>query len=305
MNETRHLSGGELLGQIRAFVADYSIEATTHDEANFNEIASQLSPGTRVYVAHVPGTPIEDVVSLALRFKDAGFSPVPHIIARKLSSAAQLEGALKRLSEGGVNQALCIAGDIAVENNAFDSSLEVLQTGLFGTYNFSEVGVAAHPEGSAAIGAERVAAALAGKAEFARTAPFRVRFVSQFGFDAQPFIDWERQTSAQGIDLPIHVGLAGPASLKQLARFAVVCGVGASARMLKTRTSATANLLKSKAPDDLVVDFARHRAAYPDTRIKSPHIFAFGGVAKSARWMNAVREGRIKFNKRETGFEVV
>lgn len=304
MKEIQGLSGNDLVAAIQRFAADYSIEATTHDEARFDEIAGELKPGTRVYVAHVPGTPIDDVVGLALRFKDAGFTAVPHIIARKLSSREQLEGALAKLSEGGVDQALCIAGDIAVENNAFDSSLEALQTGLFGEYGFKEIGVAAHPEGSAAIGEARVAEALAGKFEFAKTAPFRLRFVTQFGFDAQAFIDWEAETSARGIDLPIHVGLAGPASLKQLARFAVVCGVGASARMLKTRTAATANLLKSKAPDDLVVDFARHQAANPDTRIESPHIFAFGGVAKSARWINAVRDGRLKLNKREDGFDV-
>jgi methylenetetrahydrofolate reductase (NADPH) len=305
MSEAQRLSGEDLVAAIQRFAADYSIEATTHDEAKFGEITAELAGGTRVYIAHVPGTPIDAVVSLALRFKAAGLTPVPHIIARKLSSVDQLEDALAKLSQGGVDQALCIAGDIAVEDNAFESSLEVLQTGLFGDYGFREVGVAAHPEGSTAIGEARVAEALAGKVEFARTAPFRLRFVTQFGFDAGAFIDWETRTSAQGIDLPIHVGLAGPASLKQLARFAVVCGVGASARMLKTRTAATANLLKSKAPDDLVIDFARHQAANPDTRIKSPHIFAFGGVAKSARWINAVRDGRIKLNKREDGFEVV
>lgn len=305
MNDTSRISGDELLSAVQDFLADYSIETTTHDESKFDEIAAELSPGTRVYVAHVPGTPIDDVVSLALRFRDAGFRPVPHIIARKLSSAEQLETALKRLNAGGVDEALCIAGDIAVENNAFDSSLEVLKTGLFGDYKFSEIGVAAHPEGSKAIGEERVAAALAGKAEFAKSAPFRLRFVTQFGFDATPFFEWEQETSAQGIDMPMHVGLAGPASFKQLVKFAAVCGVGASARMFKTRTAAMTNLLTTKAPDDLVVDFARHRAANPQTRIRNPHFFAFGGVAKSARWANAVRDGRIKFNKNESGFEIV
>jgi methylenetetrahydrofolate reductase (NADPH) len=286
-------------------MANYSIEATTHDEAKFDEIAAELAPGTRMYIAHVPGTPIDDVVSLAIRFKDAGFTAVPHIIARKLSSREQLEGALKRLQAGGVDEALCIAGDIAVDDNAFDSSLEVLQTGLFGEYGFSEVGVAAHPEGSKAIGEERVAAALAGKVEFAKTAPFRLRFVTQFGFNAQDYIDWEKETSASGISQPMHVGLAAPASFKQLARFAVVCGVGASARMLSSRTAAMKDLLKTKAPDDLIVDFARHRAANPDSRIRNPHFFAFGGVAKAARWANAVRDGRIRFNKKESGFELV
>jgi methylenetetrahydrofolate reductase (NADPH) len=256
-------------------------------------------------VAHVPGTPIDSVVALALRFKQAGLRPVPHIIARKLSSQAELEQALGQLRAGGIDQALCIAGDIAVDDNAFDSSLAVLQTGLFGKYGFSEIGIAAHPEGSKAIGESRVAEALAGKVEFAKTAPFKVRFVTQFGFDAQAFIDWERETSARGIDLPMHVGVAGPASFKQLAKFAVVCGVGASARMLANRTGAMADLLRTKAPDDMILAFARHRAAYPGSRIYCPHFFAFGGVAKSARWANAVRDGRIRFNKQESGFEVV
>jgi methylenetetrahydrofolate reductase (NADPH) len=303
--QTDPISGSELKQHIQGFLANYSIETTTHDEAKFDEIVGELKAGTRVYVAHVPGAPIDDVVSLALRFKDSGMNPVPHIIARKLSSREQLEGALKRLQAGGVDEALCIAGDIAVDDNAFDSSLEVLQTGLFGEHGFREVGVAAHPEGSKAIGAERVAEALAGKVEFARTAPFKVRFVTQFGFDADAFIDWEAETSARGIDLPMHVGLAGPASFRQLVKFAAVCGVGASARMLTSRTGAMAELIKTKAPDDMVVAFARHRAANPDTRIYCPHFFAFGGVAKSARWANAVRDGRIKLNKHESGFEVV
>jgi methylenetetrahydrofolate reductase (NADPH) len=305
MNPTQKLSGPALLEEIQRFMADYTIETTTHDEGKFDEIAAELRSGTRVYVAHVPGTPIDAVVSLALRFRNAGFRPVPHIIARKLSSLDQLDQALGRLSEGGVEEALCIAGDIAVENNAFDSSLEVLKTGLFGKYRFREVGVAAHPEGSKAIGEARVAEALAGKVEFAQTAPFKMRFVTQFGFDAQAFIDWERETSARGIRLPMHVGVAGPASFKQLAKFAVVCGVGASARMLANRTGAMADLLRTKAPDDMIVEFARHRAENPDSRIVCPHFFAFGGVAKSARWANAVRDGRIRFNKQESGFDVV
>lgn len=303
-NPAARISGDELKQHIQSFMSDYSIETTTHDEAKFDDIAAELKAGTRVYVAHVPGTPIDGVVSLALRFKDAGFNPVPHIIARKLSSRDQLEGALKRLQEGGVDEALCIAGDIAVDDNAFDSSLEVLQTGLFGDYGFSEVGVSAHPEGSKAIGEERVAAALAGKAEFAKSAPFRLRFVTQFGFDPEPFFEWEAATNKQGIGMPMHVGVAGPASFRQLVKFAAVCGVGASARMLTSRTGATANLIKTKAPDDMIVAFARHRAAHPDSRIYCPHFFAFGGVAKSARWANAVRDGSFRFNKDESGFEV-
>ena len=298
------LTNEELRKQIVAFANDYSIEITPHDEGKLDEIRSVLQPGQCVYVAHPPGVPIDDIVKLAGKVQKLGLSATPHIIARKLESREQLDTALARLKELGVDRALCVAGDITAAKPAFDSSLEVLQTGLFGKYGFRNVGVAGHPEGSKAIGDERVEKALRGKAEFAKTAGFNVYFATQFGFDPTAFTEWEAATTARGITLPIHMGMPGPASLRQLAKFAMLCGVGASMRMLTTRTAAMANLLSAQAPDDMVTYIAKHRAAHPDSRLKKIHFFAFGGVVKTARWANAVLSGRFVLNKESTGFRV-
>jgi methylenetetrahydrofolate reductase (NADPH) len=305
MNQGTPLSGDALKQGIADFLEGYTIETTPHDAGKLEEIVAELPAGTRVYVAHPPGSPIDDVVDLSVTFKQRGLTPVPHIIARKLSSKDQLERALATLAAAGVDEALCIAGDIVVEDNAFESSLEVLQTGLFGQYGFKEVGVAGHPEGSQAIGEARVKEALAGKSEFARTAPFRVRLVTQFGFDAEAVVKWERATAAEGVAMPIHAGVAGPASLRQLIKFAMMCGVGASARMLKNRTAAMADLIRTQAPDDLITYFVQERAANPASRIQKLHFFAFGGVVKCAKWANAVRAGRFDLNGKGTGFEVI
>jgi methylenetetrahydrofolate reductase (NADH) len=302
--QTAALSPDVLKEAIRSFLSGYSIETTPHDVAKFDEIKAVLPAGTAVYIAHPPGSPIDDVVAFAGQIQEAGFCAVPHIIARKLVSREQLATALDQLEQSGVSEALCIAGDIGVDDGPFDSSLEVLETGLFGKHGFKEVGVAGHPEGSKAIGADRVAKFLAAKAKFAEAAPFRVRLVTQFGFDAEAFTDWEEATTAQGITLPIHFGMAGPASFKQLARFALMCGVGASAQMLMKRTGAMANLLKTKAPDDQVVHFAQYCAAHPSSRLVKGHFFAFGGVAKTARWANAVVAGQFELNRNADGFEV-
>jgi methylenetetrahydrofolate reductase (NADPH) len=272
------MSTDELQKQIAAFVRDYSIEITPHDTAKLDAIRAELSPGTAVYVAHPPGVPIEDIVELAGRVQQLGLKATPHIIARKLESRDQLERALARLQELGVHNALCVAGDITADKPGFDSSLEVLQTGLFGKYGFREVGVAGHPEGSKAIGEARVEQALRGKAAFAADAGFHIYIATQFSFDPQAFIDWEAQTTANGITMPIHVGMPGPASLRQLAKFAMLCGVGASMRMLTSRTSAMANLLSTQAPDEMVTAIARHRGEHPESRLKKIHFFAFGGV---------------------------
>jgi methylenetetrahydrofolate reductase (NADPH) len=298
------LSREALQEQIASFLTGYSIEVTPHDADKLPELVSVLPAGTAVYVAHPPGVPIDAVVMFAAKLQSEGFKAVPHIIARKLETRAQLEQALAELERQSVDEALVIAGDMGVDNGPFDSSLEVLETGLFSRFGFTEVGVAGHPEGSKAIGEKRVAEALAGKVRFAAAADFRVRFVTQFGFDPKAFTDWEAATSAEGMDLPIHVGMAGPASLRQLAKFALMCGVGASARMLMTRAGATANLLRTHGPDDLVVHFARHRAAHPSCRIRKGHFFAFGGVVKTAKWANAVVAGRFDINAKADGFDV-
>src|SRR5690606_14264790 len=222
----------QLRQAISDFVRDYSIEITPHDEGKLDAIRAELPDGTAVYVAHPPGVPIDDIVALAGKVQKLGLTATPHIIARKLESREQLDKALAQCQALGIRNALCVAGDITAEKPGFNSSLEVLQTGLFAKYGFKQVGVAGHPEGSKAIGEERVGQALTGKAAFAKDAPFDLHFTTQSGFDPNAFTEWEAVTDAKGIGMPIHVGMAGPASMRQLAKFAMLCGVGASMRFL-------------------------------------------------------------------------
>ena len=150
------MANEELKQHISAFLRDYSIEITPHDTGKLDAIRAELTDGAVVYVAHPPGVPIDDIVALAGSVQKLGLTATPHIIARKLESREQLERALARCQELGIHNALCVAGDITADKPAYDSSLEVLQTGLFAKYGFREVGVAGHPEGSKAIGEERV-----------------------------------------------------------------------------------------------------------------------------------------------------
>ncbi len=299
------MTNDDLSQAVIRYLDGYSIEVTPHDAGRLEEIGQVVPQGTSVYVAHPPGVPIDDIVSMALTLKESGLAPVPHVIARKVDSRAKLDESLARLSEHGIRDALVIAGDEAVQGAVFDSSLELLETGLLAEHGFERVGVAGHPEGSKAIGERRVEEALRAKAAFAREAPFAMRIVTQFGFNPEAVTQWEQRTSEAGIDLPIHVGLPGPASVRQLARFAMLCGIGASAKMMMRRTGATANLLKTQAPDGQITHFARYCAENPGTRIRKPHFFAFGGVLKTARWVNSALAGRFQLDDRGTGFEVL
>lgn len=296
-------STDDLKQAIVSFLSGYSIEATPHDEDKLDEFKETIPQGTSVYCAWLPGFSLDDVARVCVKLQQAGFNGVPHVVSRKLESVEQLERALDTMAQGGVHEALVIGGDEAVPNQAFEGSLQVLQTGLFGKYGFQQVGIAGHPEGSTSIG-PRTMEILKDKADFVKDAPFKTRIVTQFGFDPKAFTDFEAATEAAGITLPIHTGMAGPSSLRQLVRFAVRCGIGTSARMMATRTADMANLIRTKTPDDQITHFARHRLSNPSSRIERAHFFCFGGVLKTAKWANAVVAGQFEVNSRGDGFEV-
>ena len=303
-NQATNVHPDRLREAILSFLHGYSIEVTPHDESALNSIADVLPSGTEVFVTHPTSASLDRIVEIACRVHELGLIAIPHIVSRKIESPERLDGALDALSSNGIDRALVVGGDTAIPNRAFHSSLEVLQTGLFGKYGFREVGIAGHPEGSDAIGDQRAAQALSDKAAFAREADFAVRIVTQFGFDPRAVTAWERQTSAEGIDLPVRVGMAGPASLRHLIRFAALCGIGASAKMLVTRTGDTTRLLRTRAPDDQITHIARHRLDEPSSRLGGVHFFAFGGVVKTANWANAVLAGQFNLTRGGSGFAV-
>ena len=59
--------------------------------------------------------------------------------------------------------------------------------------------------------------------------------VTQFCFEPDPVIAWVDKLAALGITLPVHIGIAGPAKLQTLVKFAIACGVGPSLRVLQRR----------------------------------------------------------------------
>ena len=113
--------------------------------------------------------------------------------------------------------------------------------------------------------------------------------VTQFAFEAGPVLAWASSLRAAGIALPIHLGVAGPASLRTLIRYAALCGVGPSARVLHSRAADVTKLLLPYEPTDLLADLAARRAADPAFPIDGIHLFPLGGVTEGAAWLSRHR----------------
>lgn len=294
----------DIRSAVLSFLDNYSIEATPHTIGEIDSYPEYLSPGTTIYVAHPPNTSLDDVVQMATRLRELGYKPVPHLIARKLRSHAELDSALAQMHDIGIDQILVVAGDLTRPLGPFGNTMELLQTGLLLQHGFKTVGIAGHPEGSRAIGPTMLHRALYEKAQFAADTGLQMYIVTQFGFNAQAVIDWEAALSTMGIELPIHVGMAGPTSLKQLLRYALRCGINASMRMFVGKASAISEHLKLTPVDEMVPAFARHRLSHPDSRMIRAHFYALGGAERTARWLNAIRSGTFEIDNVHLRIEV-
>ena len=275
--------------EMEAFLKGYSIEVMPRTAEKVEDFRTLLAPGTRVYIAHIEGTPIEDMVATAKRLADDGYPVMPHFPARIIKDAATLADWIARYQgEAGVDQALLLAGGVAKPHGDFDSSMQLMETGLFDKAGFKRLHVAGHPEGNKDIdpngGMKNVEDALRWKQAFSERTDAKMALATQFAFDADPIIKWVDDLSAAGIKLPVHIGIAGPAKLQTLIKFAIACGVGPSLKVLQKRAMDVSKLLLPYEPTEVLTKLAAHKAKNPEFNIEQVHFFPLGGIKTNATW---------------------
>ena len=272
---------------LEAFLEGYSIEVMPRTAEKIEDFRTLLPEGTRVYIAHIDGTPIDEMVATAKRLRAEGYEPMPHFPARIIADKAMLMDWVARYKgEAGVRQGLILAGNPAEQKGDFHSSMQLLESGAFD--GFERLHVAGHPEGNKDIdpdGSDRlVMQAARWKQAFSERTDAKMAMATQFCFEAKPVIDWVNRLNAEGIRLPVHIGVAGPAKLQTLIKFAIACGVGPSLRVLQKRAMDVTKLLLPYEPNDFVAELAAHKAAHPEFGIEAVHFFPLGGIKTNATW---------------------
>jgi methylenetetrahydrofolate reductase (NADPH) len=274
-------------GQMEAFLQGYSIEVMPRTAEKVEDFRALLPAGTRVYIAHIDGTPIEEMVATAKRVADEGFTAMPHFPARIIKDRATLTDWVARYRDVGVQQGLLLAGGVAEPAGAFHTSMQLLESGAFD--GFKRLHVAGHPEGNKDIdpdGSDRmVMEAARWKSAFAERTDAQMAMATQFCFDAAPVIAWVDRLAAEGVKLPVHIGVAGPAKLQTLIKFAIACGVGPSLKVLQKRAMDVTKLLLPYEPTDVLAALAAHKAANPGFGIEQVHFFPLGGIKTNAQWV--------------------
>ena len=277
-----------------ALLDGVSIEVMPRTLGKVDDMTALMAPGTRVYIAHIEGTPFDEMLAAAKRLAAEGFAVMPHVPARIIADKSELERWIRAYAEeAGVSQALVLAGGPPKPLGDFDSAMQLLETGLFEKHGYTRLHVAGHPEGNKDIdpkgGTAEVDAAVRWKQDYAKATGTEMALVTQFAFDAAPVIAWAERLAADGITLPIHAGIAGPAKLQTLIKFAIACGVGPSLGVLQKRAKDLSKLLRPMEPTDVATALATYKAAHPESLIERLHIFPLGGIRTSAEWVEAKR----------------
>ena len=268
---------------VKNFLDGFSVEVTPKAASKIENFEDYVPSGTLIYIAHIEGTPIDEMVATAKKINDQGFCPMPHFPARIIKDKKVLNDWISRYkNEANVSNALLIAGGANKPYGEYDSSIQLIESELFDKANFQNLHIAGHPEGSTDIDPDgttkNVDEALSWKNEFSKRTDASMAITTQFSFDSKTVINWANDIKKSGIDIPIHIGVAGPAKLQTLLRYSLECGVGASIKIIQKRALDLTKLLLPYKPTTIISELANYKADNPDFNIDKVHFFPLGGV---------------------------
>ena len=267
-------------------VDGYSLEMTAKELDGLREAAPLIRPNTQIAVTFLPGEEIEQRVEAAVLVRELGFEPIVHLSARRLQSEEQLDSYLRDITtKAGVKRVFVIAGDPPEPEGPYENSLQIIESGLLEKHGIEIVGVGGHPEGHPNNTKAELWDWMEKKLAAVRAHGMVPLVVTQFAFDDDAIIEWIAEMRERGIDVPVRLGVPGPAGIKRLLGFAKRCGVGASASVMKKYGVSLTNLIGSAGPDKLVQSLDRKLSDEEHGRVRL-HFYPFGALKASAEWIN-------------------
>lgn len=266
-------------------ITDFSLEMTGKDVEALKEASGLIPAGTKINVTFLGNENLDMRVAAAQAVVDLGFAPIPHISARRLESAAQLEEFLDRLQQvGASNHVFSVGGDPEKPQGPFPDSLKVIESGLLAKYGVQRVSIAGYPEGHPDISDELLWSFLKDKEAALEAQGLQSTIITQFGFDAQLMLDWVAQVRQAGIQSQIRIGTPGPATIKRLLSFARRFGIGANAMIAKKYGFSLMNLVGTAGPERFVDELSSQLTQNSELGDVKVHFYAFGGLGATAQW---------------------
>lgn len=261
-------------------LADVSIEVTAGDMKVAKKWLPALPAGASVFVPHFRGRPFTQNIRMTSDLVAAGVCPVPHLAARNIRDADELERMVAGLAGVGAREFLLLGGGENPPVGEFHSAVQLLQTGVFQRHQARRVGFAGHPEAHPEQDDETMRAALLEKIAAARKSGTDFFIATQFCFAAAPFFDFLDWLKSEGVCAPVRLGLAGRVNAAKLLKFAAACGIGRSLKFLQNRFTAASHLV-NYSPEGLLSELAARIAVRQYNFPVGVHFYPFGAVRET------------------------
>jgi len=262
----------------------FSLEMTGKDTG---EVAGAAIPaGTRVNVTFLGSEDRDMRLAAARELENHGLVPVPHLSARRLRSHDELAEFLAALN---TDRVFAVGGDPATPHGPFPDALSIIESGLLEAHGIRTVSIAGYPEGHPDISDRCLEKALIDKHAAVTGRGLGGEIITQFGFDVDPILDWISGVREKGIDLPVRIGVPGPAGIRKLLRFAARFGVGASASIARKYGLSLTNLMGTAGPDRFLRALATdyHPDRHGEVKL---HFYTFGGLRATSEWIADFRK---------------
>jgi len=238
-----------------------------------------LEPGSYVAVTCSPTKGVDATLDMSERLAERGFKVVPHIAARMVRNKSHLREIFARIDQTPIISLFVPGGDADSPVGDYAKALDLLRDMADIDHKFTEIGIAAHPEGHPVASDDELIEQLIAKQEYANY------LVTQMCFDATRVDTWLREIRERGVHLPAWLGMPGAADRNSLITTSLRIGVGDSVRFLKKQGRKAAHLMANSkfVPDRLQLALAP-TIANADLKVDGQHVFCFNQVERSEKW---------------------
>lgn len=237
-----------------------------------------VPPELTLTVTASPGKGLEASVALGERLRADGRRVVIHLAARMVADRPHLDRLLDRMAVAGLDRAFVIGGDADPPGDYPDAAALLRELAERG-HHLVEVGVAGYPQGHPNIPEERLRAALAEKAAYAHYV------TTQLCFDVPALQAWIMARRAEGLRLPLEIGMPGAVDAARLLRISARIGVVDAGRFVARHRGLAGRLMRPGGyrPDRLVNQLAP-LVADQDAGIRGLHVFTFNQLEQAEAW---------------------
>jgi len=242
-------------------------------------VVEHVPQDVTITVTASPRRGIEATIVLAENLAARGYQVVPHLSARLSRDQAHLREVLTRVAAIGRREVFVVAGDAKEPAGDFPDSVSLLTAITGEAHVLRDIGVTGYPERHSFIEDDLTIQAMWDKRRIA------TYIVSNLCFDPRIVKKWVTRVRKRGVELPIHVGLAGVAEPAKLLRVSTRIGLADSARFLRGHSNWFMRMVQPGGYDpERFASALLPELAAPDRRVAGLHFFTFNEIEATERW---------------------